>query len=49
MEEVYTATKQAVVGWTRSLGEKNSVWTEDRVRQQSGPAEWGTLEVRESH
>ena len=49
VEEVYTATKQAVVGWTRSLGEKNSVWTEDRVRQQSGPAEWGTLEVRESH
>ena len=38
LEEVYTATKQAVVGWTRSLGQNNAVWTEDRVRQQSGPA-----------
>ena len=37
VEEVYTATKQAVTGWTRSLGEKNSVWTEDRVRSQSSP------------
>merc|ERR1719219_1049724 len=32
VEEVYTATKQAVVGWTRSLGQNNAVWTEDRVR-----------------
>ena len=39
VEEVYTATKQAVTGWTRSLGENNSVWTEDRVRSRSGPAD----------
>ena len=38
VEEVYTATKQAVTGWTRSLGENNSVWREDRVRSQSSPA-----------
>ena len=31
-EEVYTATKQAVVGFTRSLDSNNSVWRKDKVR-----------------
>ena len=33
------------MGWTRSLGENNSVWTEDRVRQQSGPAPSSGLNI----
>ena len=31
-EEMYTATKQAVVGFTRSLDRNNSVWRKDKVR-----------------
>jgi len=32
VEEVYTATKQAVVGFTRSLATANTVWSKDKVR-----------------